>query len=125
MCLRCGKEENSYCEDCMQEIIAENLKLQLEINELKKFYKRDRKRPNNTIKMTKKFITNKTGYTGVCIDSRAFKRTGKEKYRAYITFQNKQINLGTYNTLEQAIEARKNGEKFVHEILEKLNANIN
>lgn len=34
-CLHCGKKENLYyCENCIQELITENAKLQLRIKEL-------------------------------------------------------------------------------------------
>lgn len=47
---------------------------------------------------------NTTGVTGVYID----KRTGK--YYAIIQYNYKQIYLGTYETIEGAIEARKQAE---------------
>lgn len=50
---------------------------------------------------------------GVCIDNRSIKRTGKPKYRAYITFQGKQYNLGTYSKFEKAVEVRKRAEEKV------------
>lgn len=33
-CLRCGENKSSYCEHCIQEIIAENARLQLIIHQL-------------------------------------------------------------------------------------------
>lgn len=47
---------------------------------------------------------NKSGVTGVCWDKRA------KKYRAYIGVSGKQINLGCFLTLKEAIKARKVGE---------------
>lgn len=42
------------------------------------------------------------------------------KYRAYINLKRKQINLGTYKTLEEAQEARKEAEKvFFQPLIEK------
>lgn len=35
MCLRCNNKESFYCENCMQEVIAENANLQLEIKNIK------------------------------------------------------------------------------------------
>ena len=48
---------------------------------------------------------NTTGYIGVS------KFKGKEKWRAYITIDGKQISLGNYYTLEEAVKARLLGEK--------------
>jgi hypothetical protein len=47
---------------------------------------------------------NKTGCKGVC-------KTKSGKYRAYIKKNGKQIALGYYETLEQAISARLEAEK--------------
>ena len=55
---------------------------------------------------------------GVCVDNRAIKRTGKPKYRAYITFQGKAYNLGTYTKFEKAVEVRKIAEEKIKEHLE-------
>lgn len=46
---------------------------------------------------------NKSGYTGVC-------KTKEGSYRAYITKDHKQINLGRYNTPEEASLARCEAE---------------
>ena len=55
---------------------------------------------------------NSTGHVGVSY----IPKTGK--YRAYLTLRRKQYNLGLYNTLEEAIEARKEGEeKYFQPIL--------
>lgn len=35
-CLHCGKGIPYYCEKCYQNLIAENLRLQLKVNELQK-----------------------------------------------------------------------------------------
>lgn len=44
------------------------------------------------------------------------------KYRAYINLRRTQINLGYYDTLEEAALARREGEKLYYEpILEKAN----
>ncbi len=48
--------------------------------------------------------TNKTGCSGVHYES------SRNKYRALIYVDNKRIDLGRYNTLEEAVEARKQGE---------------
>lgn len=39
-------------------------------------------------------------------------KTKAGKYRAYITVNHKQKSLGQYDTLEEAAEARKNGERL-------------
>ena len=46
---------------------------------------------------------NKTGHTGVC-------RNRNGRYRAYITVRQKQLSLGCYGTLEEAIAARREAE---------------
>ena len=57
---------------------------------------------------------NKTGYKGVCRTSRG------NKYRAYINLRRKQINLGTFDNLEDAVKARQEAEeKYFKPILEK------
>ena len=49
---------------------------------------------------------NKNSTTG----HRGVSRMKDGKYRAYITLRRKQIHLGTYNTLDEAIRARRDGE---------------
>ena len=42
-CLHCGKGKAAYCEECYQELIAENAKLQekiREVEEIKQYYER-------------------------------------------------------------------------------------
>lgn len=53
-------------------------------------------------KNAKLYITNKVGYVGV----------GKHqnKYRAFITVNYKSVHLGMFDTIEEAITARKNAE---------------
>lgn len=48
--------------------------------------------------------SNKTGYNGVHYEPE------RKKYRAVIYVDNKRIDLGRYDTVEQAAEARKQGE---------------
>ena len=48
---------------------------------------------------------NQTGHVGVCFVPKT------KKYRAYITLRRKQYNLGLYNTLDEAVAARKEGEE--------------
>lgn len=48
--------------------------------------------------------SNKTGYNGVHYEPE------RRKYRAVIYVDNKKIDLGRYDTVEQAAEARKQGE---------------
>ena len=51
-------------------------------------------------------------------------RKYKNKWKAYITFQKKQYNLGTFKNKSEAIKARKDAEKrFFNPILEKYNVN--
>lgn len=49
--------------------------------------------------------TNTSGYPGVMW------RKDLEKWRAYITVDKKRINLGTYDRIEEALEARKTAEE--------------
>ena len=49
--------------------------------------------------------SNNSGITGVCWDKR------KEKWRAYIKIDSKQIELGCYNRFEDAVKARKEAEE--------------
>lgn len=51
---------------------------------------------------------NKTGTTGVS-------QSRNDKFNAQISIKGKKYNLGEYETIEKAIEARKNGEKKYHE----------
>lgn len=58
----------------------------------------------NTLLENRKVNKNSTtGHKGVS-------RIADGKYRAYITLRRKQIHLGTYNTLDEAIQARQDGE---------------
>ena len=57
----------------------------------------------NTLNLSLRRTSN-TGVTGVC-------KTRNDKYRAYITYNGKQINLGYYKTLEEARVARIEGEQ--------------
>lgn len=58
-----------------------------------------------------------TGITGVGIYRN--KRTGEEMYRAYIVVQRKQIALGLYRNINDAIAARKAAEEKYFEPLQK------
>jgi hypothetical protein len=78
---------------------------------------KSKKRKNGTMRYKKTNKLNKYGVNGVCQDMRALKRTGEIKYRAYITLFGKQHTLGTHSTLEGAIQARKEGEKMIENIL--------
>ncbi len=52
---------------------------------------------------------NSSGHTGVYFDKR------HEKWQAYINFQKKRYNLGLHETKEQAIEARIEAERRLHD----------
>lgn len=80
-----------------------------------------RKKKNNTTEYSKLNKLNKFGHNGICQDMRALKRKGITKYRAYITFQGKQYTLGSHDTLESAIKARKEAEKTIKKLLEENN----
>ena len=47
---------------------------------------------------------NKSGTTGICWDK------SRNKWKSYIDINNKRINIGRFNTKEEAIEARKQAE---------------
>lgn len=47
---------------------------------------------------------NTTGHTGVC-------RIGNGRYRSFIGFKNKKYSIGTYSSIEEAVEARKKKEE--------------
>lgn len=51
---------------------------------------------------------NTSGCTGVYV-------TSTKKYRSQITLSGKNYYLGTYNTFEDAVKARKNAEKVLHD----------
>lgn len=55
-----------------------------------------------------------TGYKGISIDKR------RNKYRAYIKVNGKQISLGYYEKIEDAIEVRKEGELKYFNYVEKV-----
>lgn len=50
-------------------------------------------------------VNSATGYTGVNLDKR------RNKYRAYIKFNKKQIFLGYFNTIEDAAKVREQAER--------------
>lgn len=63
---------------------------------------------------TKKPINNSSGYKGVSYVAKC------KKYRAYIGLRGKQINLGMYDTAEEAYQARLKGEEeYYKPILDK------
>lgn len=105
-------------EQIEQEHKEENGRLMDKIKELEGIIAfKSKKRKNGTMRYKKTNKLNKYGVNGVCQDMRALKRTGEIKYRAYITLFGKQHTLGTHNTLEEAIQARKDGEKMIENIL--------
>lgn len=66
--------------------------------------------------------TNTSGYKGVSFLPKKPGKQKHDKWRAYIFFQGKQINLGRFDTKEEAIQARLEAEeKYFKPILEKYN----
>jgi hypothetical protein len=58
--------------------------------------------------------TNSSGYKGVAFDKR------RTKWRARITFQKREIHLGYYENVEDAVKARKEAEeKYFQPIIEE------
>ena len=112
------KDFNMYVENRAIETLLTAYEKEKEKNkELEKMLNlKSHKRRYNTMNYIKKNKLNKFDTVGICQDMRAFKRTGEIKYRAYITFQNKQYTLGTYTSLDKAKEARKKGEIMVENI---------
>lgn len=76
---------------------------------------KSREKENHTMEYEKLNKNNKFGHNGICED----KRHKRKKYRAYITLHGKQYSLGTYDNLETAIKARKNGEEMIKKMKEK------
>ena len=60
----------------------------------------------------KKSSDNTSGHTGIYI-------TKNGKLRASITFKNKRYHLGIFDTVEDALKARKCGEETHEDFLEK------
>ncbi|MCD8362169.1 MAG: transcriptional regulator [Lachnospiraceae bacterium] len=58
----------------------------------------------------KEWATNTSGHRGVY-------RRENGKWRASMDFQKKRINLGTYDTFEEAVAARLEGEEIYHDFL--------
>lgn len=54
---------------------------------------------------------NKSGVKGVHVTTL---KSGKKRYKARITIKGKTIHLGTFNTLEEAEQARKKAEEIHH-----------
>lgn len=111
-------QRNKDLEQIEKDHKEENGRLRDRIKELEGIIAfKSKKRKNGTMRYKKTNKLNKYGVNGVCQDMRALKRTGEIKYRAYITLFGKQHTLGTHNTLEEAIQARKDGEKMIENIL--------
>ena len=64
----------------------------------------------------------RTGITGVSIYHN--KKTGEDMYRAYIVVQRKQIALGLYRDINDAIAARKAAEEKYYQPLQEKVDNI-
>lgn len=60
----------------------------------------------------KRRADNTSGFTGVY-------RTKDNRYKASITFKKKRYHLGTFDTIEEALRARKRGEELHDDFLEK------
>lgn len=111
------RNEDCYYQQAIDTVITAYEKEKEKNKELEKMLNlKSHKRRYNTMNYIKKNKLNKFDTVGICQDMRAFKRTGEIKYRAYITFQNKQHTLGTYTSLDKAKEARKKGEIMVENI---------
>lgn len=52
---------------------------------------------------------NASGCTGVCLNRRT------NKWLAYITVNKKRYNLGSFSSMEKAVEVRKNAERRLHD----------
>lgn len=102
--------ENTYAEIVLN-LIQKQEKIIESYKEILKWSSHERK--NNTMDYVKVNKKNKFGTNGICQDMRAFKRTGKIKYRAYIVFQGKQYSLGSHDSLEEAKKARANAEEKI------------
>ncbi len=59
----------------------------------------------------REYVTNTSGHRGVY-------RRKNGKWRASIEFRGKRYNLGTFATFEEAVAARKEGEKMYQDFLE-------
>lgn len=64
----------------------------------------------------KESAANTSGHRGVY-------RRENGKWRASMEFQRKRINLGTYDTFEEAVAARLNGEEIYRNFLTEYYAN--
>lgn len=74
---------------------------------LEKTYRKDGVLTSNLISKLSK--DNTSGFKGVSYAK------DRKKYRAYITIKKKQIKLGDFNTLEEAVEARRKAEETYHQ----------
>lgn len=61
-------------------------------------------RSQNNINRVRISNNNTSGFTGVSY------RKNKDDYKAYISYKGRQISLGIYKTLEEAVKARKEAE---------------
>lgn len=66
------------------------------------------------IKSGRLIKTNTSGYNGVYFDKK------RKRWAAQITFRGKTRYLGSFESLEDAVEARRRGEKVYDEFLERL-----
>lgn len=73
---------------------------------LEKTYRKNGVLTSNLISKLSK--DNTSGFKGVSYAK------DRKKYRAYITIKKKQIKLGDFNTLEEAVEARRKAEEKYH-----------
>lgn len=63
-------------------------------------------------------INNRQGHTGVC------RNASRGDYRAYIKLKKKNMDLGRYKTLEEAIAAREAAEKVKNEYEKKCGEDV-
>ena len=111
-----SKEQDKEAIETILDLYKKEKKKNREIKESLTFrVGKSREKENHTMKYEKLNKNNKFGHNGICED----KRHKRKKYRAYINLRYKQISLGTYDNLEDAIKAREDGEKAIKKLLEE------
>lgn len=113
ICSKCGKESQTrlerlkrikHCVNCNRNIGDKISEIDSEINvDSSNLYCVKSRMNNKTINKN-----SATGYNGVS-------QLKNGQYRAYINFQRKQYNLGSYDSLDDAVKARKQGEEIMYQ----------